>query len=522
MNNRNYCVASLLLALAGGISCTGGPVAPVASVAPAAAAPAPVKDAPRPNILWIIVEDMSAHFSCYGETTIKTPSVDALAREGVRFTNAVITCPVCSPSRSAMITGMYQTTIGAHQHRSGRGTLKIHLPEKIQLVPKLFQDAGYLTLNLRFEEFMRSDTAVEKNPRVNIAKTDYNFQWDKGVYDRVHWTQREQGQPFFVQVQLHGGKYRGNGHNPKWSARVKKTLGSNTSPEQVTLPPYYPRDPVILQDWADYLDTVRYTDWEVGRIVTRLADAGDLEQTVLIFITDHGISHARGKQFLYDEGMRIPFIVRGPGIPRGEVRGDPIEHIDMAALSLGLARIKVPDWMQARDVFAHDYQPRGAVFSARDRCDETVERMRAVRTPLFKYIRNFYPRRPHLQPNRYKDGKAVLRRLREMHQAGQLDPIQELLFAPTRPAEELYDLRADPFEIKNLADDPAHRATLKTLRARLDRWIKETKDQGPESEAMYDSDMAVYQRGKGKKRGKKGDVLANNIRLMKKWAREGK
>ncbi|MDQ3651573.1 MAG: sulfatase [Acidobacteriota bacterium] len=463
----------------------------------------------RPNVLWVVVDDMSANFSCYGERLIQTPNVDRLAREGMRFSRAFTTGPVCSPSRSAMITGMYQTTIGAHNHRSGRGRLKIHLPEGVVPVPALFKQAGYYTA---------IGGPLVKNTK-QFAKTDYNFEWDASIYDGNDWSGRKPGQPFFMQVQLHGGKYR---HNKNWPQRALKELGGRTKPEDVKLPPYYPRDPVLLEDWAQYLDAVRYTDREVGEVIARLEKEGILDQTVVIFMTDHGISHAREKQFLYDGGIHIPFIVRGPGIPRGIVRDDLIEHIDLAAVSLALSELEVPGWMQGRNVLAKDYRRRDAVFAARDRCDETVDRVRSVRSEQFKYIRNFYPQRSHLQPNEYKDNKEIVRRLRELHEQGSLNELQaRLLFSPTRPEEELYDLRSDPFETRNAASDPQHQKTLNEMRGRLKGWIKETNDRGqqPESTAMYDSDMTVYL---DSPRGERLRILRDTIALMKKWAAEGK
>jgi hypothetical protein len=173
-------------------------------------------------------------------------------------------------------------------------------------------------------------------------------------------------------------------------------------------------------------------------------------------------------------------------------------------------------------VFARDYVPREFVFAARDRCDETTERIRSVRSDRFLYIRNFHPQRPHLQPNAYKDGKSIVQTLRSLHTAGQLDPLAEtLLFAPTRPKEELYEWTRDRWQVKNLAGDPAQRATLEKLRARLDRWMTETKDRGPETEAMYDSDMDVYLGGRARK-GKGESITEKNIAVMKQWAGEGK
>jgi arylsulfatase A-like enzyme len=485
--------------------------------AAAAATPA------RPNILWCIVDDMSANFSCYGENLIQTPHVDRLAREGTRFSRAFVTAPVCSPCRSALITGMFQTTIGSHHHRSGRGTEKIHLPAGVTPVPALLQQAGYFTC---IGSGLPGAGRAGKKAKAGggLGKTDYNFEWDEKIYDSNDWAGRKAGQPFFMQVQLGGGKLRGgtDASAKKLLESAKAEFGNATDPDKVTLPPYYPRDPVLLRDWAAFLDAVRFTDKHVGEVLARLEREGILEQTLVIFMTDHGISHARGKQFLYNEGTHVPLVVRGPGIAKGKVRDDLVQQIDLAAISLAAAGLPLPPAMQGRDVFAKNYQPRDAVFSARDRCDETVERIRSVRTERFLYIRNFHPQRPHLQPNAYKDGKSIVQSLRALHDAGKLDTLTEkLLFSPTRPAEELYEWTTDRWQVKNLAADPAHQGTLETLRSRLDRWMAETKDRGPESVKMYDSDMAVYLGGRtGKEQGQ--SVTGKNIALMKKWASEGK
>ena len=470
----------------------------------------------RPNIVWIIPDDMSANFSCYGETAIQTPNVDKLAAGGVKFTNAFVTAPVCSTCRSAFITGMYQTSIGAHHHRSGRGELKIHLPESIKLVPKLFQEAGYFTTI--------SDWPIRKG---KLGKTDYNFEWAASVYDGSDWSARKTGQPFFAQIQTPGGKTRGSDKTgwEKSSRAAEARLGTRTPIEAVSLPPYYPRHPDILQDWAAYLDSVRMTDVMVGEVVAKLEADGVLDNTLILFMTDHGISHARGKQFMYDEGLHVPLVISGPGIKAGTVREDLVEHIDIAALSLAAADIPIPRYMQARDILSADYQPRDAVFAARDRCDETVDHMRSVRTRQFKYIRNFLPNRPYLQPCAYKDGKQILIALREWHDAGKLNDVQKLHLQQVRPFEELYDVLADPHEINNLADDPQFADTLANLRETLDQWMETTKDQGrqPESSEMYDSDMHVYT---SRMRGPKSDparvkVIDDNIAVMKKWAAEG-
>jgi arylsulfatase A-like enzyme len=417
----------------------------------------------RPNIVWIVAEDASPHIGCYGETTIATPNLDRLAREGVRFTRAFITCPVCSPSRSAMVSGMYQTTLGAHNHRSQRDGGKgganepyyesYRLPPSIRLIPQLFGDAGYYVVN------------------GGTGKTDYNFIHGQ-LYAGKDWTRRAGGQPFFAQFQLRGGKNR--------AAKVADPV----DPADVRLPPYYPEHPVLREDWAKYLNSWISTDNEVGAILRQLTDEGVLENTVVFFWTDHGISHARGKQFLYDEGIHVPLIVRFPdGARAGTERDDLVVQIDVAATSLELAGIPVPGYVQGKSLFADRYQPRRQVFSARDRCDETADTIRCVRTSRFKYIRNFFSFASHMQPNQYKDGKPIVRTMRQLHADGALDALQDRIFASARPPEELYDLAADPLELTNLitADLDSQRAsrdTANALRLELYQWMIDSGDVG--------------------------------------------
>ena len=476
----------------------------------------------RPNLLWFVVDDMSANFSCYGETLISTPHVDALAAGGMRFTRAFVTAPVCSSSRSAMIAGMYQTSIGAHHHRSGRGKHRIQLPGEVEPLPALLHKAGYFTCIGSGLEGLDHRSLPTKKPR--RGKTDYNFDWDEAIYDSHDWADRAEGQPFFMQVQLHGGKLRGDSEqaNAAFADRVVVELGSATDPDNVTLPPYYPRDPVLLADWAAYLDSVRLTDWHVGEVIARLEKEGLLENTLVIFMTDHGISHARGKQFLYDEGAHIPFIVSGPGVGAGVVREDLIEHIDMAAISLVAAGLEVPGWMQGRDLLAADYAAREAVFGARDRCGEAADRIRSVRTATHLYIRHFHPARPHLMPNDYKDSKAIIRRLRELEAAGEVsDLTRDLLFALVRPAEELYAWTTDRWQTVNLASDPASAEVLKTLSRRLDDWISETGDRGDESPGVYDleiaDELAVIKAGTPRH-----ETFSKNAEIYRQWMKEGK
>ena len=407
------------------------------------------------NVVWIVIEDASPHIGCYGETLIKTPHIDRMAREGIRCKNAFVTSPVCSSSRSAMVSGMYQTTLGVHNHRSqtssgkGGGNADYYdsykVPKSVRLIPELFRDAGYFVTN--------------KN------KTDYNFIPASKLYHGSEWKKAPADQPIFAQFQLSGGKNR----------KAK----SHADPEQVVLPPYYPDHPTLRQDWAKYLDSWVKTDEEVGRILADLEKAGRLDATAVFLWTDHGLSHLRGKQFLYEEGIRVPLVIRLPKKRRaGTVRDDLIEHIDVAACSLKLAGIKIPGNVQGRDFLADDYEPRKFVFAARDRCDETVDVLRCVRGSRFKYVRNFMSHVSHAQPSQYKDGKKIVQVIRGLYEEGKLNEQQSRPFLPRRPPEELYDLQADPHELVNLATDPKLRDRLADMRKVLHQRMTETRDMG--------------------------------------------
>lgn len=441
-------------------------------------------DQTRPNILWIVVEDASPHVGCYGETTIRTPAIDRLAEQGIQFTQAFVTCPVCSPCRSALVTGMYQTTLGVHNHRSqgDKGKAKggpgyrtsYHLP--ISTIPRLFQDAGYFTCN--------SSSGL---PNARPGKTDYNFIRNPGDYNSSDWADREHGQPFFAQVQLHGGKNR-------------RAHQHGTDPAKVTLPPYYADHPVLRQDWAEYLNSWVQTDREVAAILQRLEDEQLADSTAVFFLTDHGISHLRGKQYLYEEGIRVPFIVRLPdGTEAGSVRDDLVNQLDLAASSLALAGIPSPEYLQGMDLFAEDVAPREYMYAARDRCDETVDVIRCVRTERFKYIRNFMSHLPHAQPNRYKDGKQMIQTMRQLHADGALNELQARVFVQPRPIEELYDLQNDPHELVNLANSDSHAELRQRLRGKLEEWLQSSGDLGLIPEPVLEE--------LGREAGSKYDVL---------------
>ncbi|PCE64425.1 sulfatase family protein [Sediminicola luteus] len=431
--------------------------------------------AERPNVLWIYLEDVSGWFSSYGDTLIQTPNMDALAQSGIRFDRYYATAGVCSPSRSAVVTGMMQTSIGAHHHRSARSNFrglqydeydKNELPDHVVPLPIRFKQAGYWTFN-------------------DGNKDDYNFEWDaKAFYDYYNpkpWGLQKfingeclagntDGKPFFGQIQLGGGKLRN---------RAPKII----DPSTVSVPPYYPDVAEVRKEIAHHYDCLLETDKQVGQIIDYLKENGLYENTVIFMFSDHGMKLHRHKQFLYEGGIRLPFVLSGPGINGQQINSDLISGIDISATSLAVAGIGIPASMEGRDILSATYQERTHVIAARDRCDETIDKIRAVITPKYKYLLNYYPERPYMQPS-YKDPWPVSKKFRAMMAAGEMNTTQLLFFGPTKAPEELYDLENDPHEIHNLAQDPNYKNELEQHRKLLFQWIAETGDQGqiPESD----------------------------------------
>ena len=442
----------------------------------------------RPNILWIYVDDMSDWLGCYGDPLAETPHIDRLAEEGVRFARAYMPSPVCSTTRSALITGTMQTTHGLHHHRT---MIKKPLPEEILTVPELFRQAGYLTFN--------------------EAKADYNFERDpdkmyspefkrpgiKGhlVGRDLSWLKQLQGKRFFGQIQLKGGKFGGE-------TGSKYPAESRVDEDEVHVPPHYPDNPVIRNAIARHYEQIAETDAQVGAIVAALKEYNLWKNTALFFFTDHGSPLPRSKQFLYEEGTKVPLIVCWPGAGpdfgvRGSVRSDLVNGIDISATSLAIAGIDIPPTMEGHDLFAADFRPRTYVVSARDRCGIAVDRIRSVRTDKFRYIRNYHTDRALYQAQ-YRDKHAALIALRKLNEEGRLGPLQASYHdASQRPAEELYHLGQDPHQTDNLVHKPEYAAVLRQHRRYLKEWEEETGDQGryPESKASL---KLVFEQAKGK------------------------
>lgn len=449
-----------------------------------------------PNILWIIAEDLSPDIGCYGEKLVHTPNLDRLAAEGIRYTRAFTTAPVCSASRSAFMTGMYQTTIGAHNHRSHRKD-GYRLPEGVKVLPEWMREVGYFTANVRWVG----------GERLGSGKTDWNFAPPKPAFDSDRWEDLRRHQPFYAQINFH-----------ETHRKFKHCAEHPVDPNRVKLPPYYPDHPVAREDWALYLETVNVLDQNVGKVLTRLEEDGLAANTVVVFFGDHGRAMVRGKQWCYDSGLRVPLIIRWPKsfpappqIEPGTVSDRIIEAIDFVPTTLAIAGAAKPPKMQGRVFLGKAADPpRRFAFGARDRCDETVFRIRTVRDARYRYIRNFMPERPFLQINRYKEASyPVIPLMRKLGAEGKLTPEQAVLLASKRPAEELYDLESDPFETKNLVRSPKHRRELERLRKALDEWIEKSGDQGavaedPEVVRFWEDRMkAVYDKRLKKARRRK-------------------
>lgn len=421
----------------------------------------------RLNVLWIIGDDLGPQLGCYGNRLVHTPNADALAEQGVRFTHCFTPAPVCSASRSAWNTGVYQTTTGTHNHRSHRRD-GYRLPTTVRLVSHRMREAGYFTANvLEIADGVRGS-----------GKTDFNFQLEEKPFEGTHWNQRAPGQPFFAQINF-TAPHKG----PMWQlARKQARL---VDPQKVDLPPYYPDHPAVRDEVANYLEAVNLWDQQLGAVVRALRRDGLFDRTVIFVFGDNGRCLLRGKQWLYDPGTHVPLLVRWPGVTKaGAVRQDLVSALDIAATTLEIAGIPRPELFHGQSLFSSPH-PRQFVFTARDRCDMTVDRIRAVRNHRYKLIRNFMPDRPYTQYNEYISKNYPTQVvMKELYAKGKLDPVQAQWMAQRKPEWELYDLQQDPHEVRNFIGQPEHAATFKRLRRVLEQWIEETNDQGriPESQ----------------------------------------
>jgi N-sulfoglucosamine sulfohydrolase len=422
----------------------------------------------RPNIVWISVEDLSPRLGAYGDPIARTPTIDRLASEGIRFTNAYVTLPICAPSRSAIITGMYQNAIGTMHMRTTEDRVEA-LPGPYLAVPPHYVKA--------FPEYLRAAGYYT----TNNSKTDYQFGnpftiWDESS-GRAHWRNRpDPDQPFFSVF-----NFTGTHESQVWAdspARGGKPLV--TDPDDVVVPPYYPDTPAVRGDLARHYDNISDLDAWTANLLGQLEDDGLLENTIIFFWTDHGDGLPRAKRTLYDTGLHVPLAIRWPGqLDSGTVNAELVSLIDLAPTVLSLAGVPIPAHMQGRVIVGPAKGPEPEyVFAGVDRVDMSYDMVRAARDRRFKYIRNFYPELPYVDFVAYRNNSATMQELLRLRMDGTLTPAQSLWMADRRPPEELYDTESDPHEIHDLASDPAHRTTLERMRRAVDGWMDRIDDQG--------------------------------------------
>ena len=422
----------------------------------------------RPNILFILSEDMSTDLECYGMKAVKTPILNQLAATGIQYMNAYGTNSICSPSRSNMITGVHQNIINAQHHRSNRN---IPLAAPYKPITSYLRDAGY--------------TCIIGNELVKAAgqKIDVNFKhsklgaWDGvnefGLFDKTNNFTKED-QPFFSQVTLHVT------HRGDWWNNIRSQSKHKVNPNDIALPPHYADTPGIREDWAKYQDQIEYMDHEVGLLLEDLEKKGMRENTIIIFIGDNGRCNIRGKGYLYEPGLHLPLIVNWPaGITGGKKETRLVASVDVAATILEAANIELPSYMTSRSMIKEDPKPRTYIYSARDLWDEILEQSRAITTHEYRYIKNNITEQSYDAHQAYLEFyRPAVHLMRPLAEQGALTALQQSFFNDTKAPEELYDIINDPFETNNLISYPEYKEVALEMRAYYDDWNAKNHDFG--------------------------------------------
>lgn len=418
--------------------------------------------AERPNIVLLTAEDISPEFfSCYDARVARTPNIDRLASQGAKFMRAFSHAPVCAPSRSGLITGRYPTSIGSH-----------HMRSTLLKPPGLFS-----------QELKKAGYEVHWP-----GKTDFNFEVPKDAFTSTKDFRKVETlkQPFFAFLNFmvtHESQFRmPKEKHLKNTPHVKDEERQDAS--KVPIPVYLPDAPEVRQDIAQHLEDATEADYQVGEVLKFLDDNGLAQNTIVVFWGDHGSALPRGKRWLYDSGLRVPLIVRWPGVIQpGSVRDDLTCVLDYAPTFVSVAGGEVPKEWNGRVFLGPNMQPEPKyVFGGRDRMDENQDRVRSVRDRRFKYIKNFEPEKPWGLYQDYNFQTPSMRVWYRMAAEGKLNDVQKIFWSNRKPDEELYDTVSDPFEVNNLAAKPEHAEKLKELRGALQGWIVETKDLGELSE----------------------------------------
>ena len=421
----------------------------------------------KPNILWLVAEDLSAIIPPFGDNTVATPNLTRLADEGIRYTQVYSSSGVCAPSRTAIATGMYQNRIGAQHMRTtniadfgveGIVPYEAVPPAYVKMHSQYFREAGYYASN--------------------NAKEDYQFRktvtaWDDSSRS-AHWRNRAKGQPFFSVFNF------GITHESQVWAQAGNPLLVDENLE-VPIPPYLPDSEIGRKDVRQVYSNIVAMDQQVGEILNQLEEDGLLDSTIIFWYSDHGGPLPRQKRLLYDSGIHLPLIIRFPDQYRaGEVDDQLISFVDFKSTILSLAGIEPPTYVDGR-AFLGEYAAstsRDYVHAAADRFDSEYDTIRAVRDKRFKYLRNFNPEKPYYLPLTYREQMPVMQELLRMRDAGQLNETQAQWFRTSKEEEELFDTENDPYELNNLAGDTSYAEKLAELRNELDSWMSYIDDKG--------------------------------------------
>jgi arylsulfatase A-like enzyme len=415
----------------------------------------------QPNILWLVSEDNDTFLGCYGDPLAHTPTLDRLASQGVLFERCFAE-PVCAPSRFTLITGMYSVTCGPAEHMRAQGKI----PAWLKGFPAYLRKTGYYTSN--------------------NAKTDYNSPirikeaWDASNKD-AHWRKRPDAtQPFFS-VFNHAVTHE----SCLFTIEELRLDFPSMDPAKVRIPPYQPDTPEMRADWARYYNHMTLMDEQIAAKLKELEKDGLADNTIVFYYSDNGGVLPRSKRFLQRSGTHVPLIIYfppkwqhlAPAAPGSRIK-DPVSFVDFAPTILSLAGVKIPDYMMGR-AFAGPAKakPNKYCFCTRDRMDERYDMMRSLNNYRYVYIHNYRPELPYVQRLSYQFQARGYQSWAREAAAGRLTPATAQFWGE-KPTEELYDLLADPDNVSNLVNDPAHRATLEQMRAELKRRLLAIKDNG--------------------------------------------
>ncbi len=433
----------------------------------------------RPNVVWIVSEDNSVHYlKHFFLGGAETPAIDKLAAHGLTFDHAFSNGAVCSVARTTLATACYGPRIGTQFHR--RYSMA-PMPDGLRMFPAYLRDAGYYT--------------------TNNSKTDYNATPGDEVWDdssgQASWRNRsDKAQPFF-HMASHAESHEGRLHFSREAFNNEKT---QHDPADVQLADYFPDTPLFRYTHARYLDCMSTIDDIVADTVAKLEADGLLEDTFIFYFGDHGGVLPRGKGYIYESGLHVPLVVRVPEnfkhlVDReldSRVEGH-VEFVDFGPTVLQLAGVDVPEQVDGKPflgagISATEVDARDESFGYADRFDEKYEFIRSLRKGRFQYIRHYQPWLPDGLQNNYRYKTLAFTEWRELFNAGELIGPQAEFFK-AKPIELLFDCEADPHQVKNLADDPAHAKTLATLRGRLTEKLKALPDLSfyPESMLMSDA-----------------------------------